>query len=76
VSPLARYFEPVLRILVMLGVTAAALVALFLAWWFAVGSALGYLIYVALRRVLPRRRPPRGTQVIEGEFRVDRDERQ
>lgn len=75
-SPLARYFEPVLRILVMLGVTAAALVALFFAWWFAVGSALGYVIYVALRRVLPRRHPPRGTQVIEGEFRVDRDERQ
>jgi hypothetical protein len=76
VSPLARYFEPVLRILVMLGVTAAALIALFLAWWFAVGSALGYVLYVALRRVLPRRHPPRGRQVIEGEFRVDRDERQ
>jgi uncharacterized protein (DUF58 family) len=75
VSPLARYLESALRILVLLGFSAAALVALFFAWWVAVGAALGYVIYVAARRVLPRTRARAGrTEVIEGEFRVERDE--
>jgi len=75
VSPLARYLESALRILVLLGFSAAALVTLFFAWWVAVGAVLGYGIYVTARRVLPRKRArPGGAGVIEGEFRVERDE--
>jgi len=64
--------------LATLGFVAAGLVALFVMLWLALVAVAGFFLYGVLRRVLPRKRPPGsrgGSQVIEGEFRIERDDR-
>ena len=64
--------------LVTLGVVAAGLVAVFVMLWVALLALAGLFIAAVVRRVVPgkRRRAARaGPEVIEGEFRVERDDR-
>ena len=74
-----EFFRPVLRVLVVVGFIAAGLVALFVAWWVAVAALLCFVLYAAVRRLLPQkpqeaRRGPGGPAVIEGEFRIERED--
>ena len=64
--------------LVTLAFVAAGLVALFVMLWLALVAVIGFFLYAAARRVLPRKRPPGsggGSEVIEGEFRIERNDR-
>jgi Na+-transporting methylmalonyl-CoA/oxaloacetate decarboxylase gamma subunit len=64
--------------LVTLGFVAVGLVALFVMLWLALLAVIGFFFYAVVRRVLPRKRPPEsrgGSQVIEGEFRIERNDR-
>ena len=77
--PMAEIFKFVLRVLVAAGFIAALLFALFVAWWIAVVAVLGFVLYAAVRRLLPRKaqaaqRGAGGAAVIEGEFRIEREE--
>lgn len=64
-------------VIVVLGLVAAGFVALFVLLWVALAAVAVFFISAVLRRVLPRRRRPRpgGPGIIEGEFRVERDDR-
>jgi hypothetical protein len=64
-------------VLVVLGLVAAGLVALFVMLWVALVAVTVLFFNALLRRVLPRKRRPRpgGSEVIEGEFRIERDDR-
>ena len=67
-----------LGVLVTLGFVAAGLVALFVMLWLALIAILGFFLYAAVRRVLPRKRRPGpggDSEVIEGEFRIERSDR-
>jgi 4-hydroxybenzoate polyprenyltransferase len=69
-----------LGVLVTLGFVAAGLVALFVMLWLALIAILGFFLYAAVRRMLPRKRkrrpgPGGGSEVIEGEFRIERNDR-
>ena len=77
----AEFFKSALRVLVAAGFIAAGLVALFVAWWIAVAAVLGFAVYVAVRRMLPRKpphEPQRGSgcrpAVIDGEYRIERED--
>ena len=76
---MAEIFKSVLRVLVTAGFTAAGLAALFVAWWIAVVAVLGFVLCAVVRRLLPHKpqeaqRGAGGPAVIEGEFRVEREE--
>jgi hypothetical protein len=64
----AEFLKSLPRLLLTIALLAAGLVALFVAWWIAAMLVLGLAIYVGVRRLLARRTPPGGTEVIEGEF--------
>jgi len=75
---LAEIRKVLLGVLVTLGFVAAGLVALFVMLWLALIAVVGFFFYAIVRRVLPRERPPSargGSPVIEGEFRIERNER-
>lgn len=76
---LAEIRKVLLGVLVTLGFVAAGLVALFVMLWLALIAVIGFFFYALVRRVLPRkRRPPGsggGSQIIEGEFRIERNDR-
>jgi len=75
---LAEIRKVLMGALVTLGFVAAGLVALLVMLWLALIAVIGFFLYAAMRRVLPRRRPPGsggGSQVIEGEFRIERNDR-
>ena len=76
---MTEFFRSALRVLVTAGFIAAALVALFVASWIAVVGVLGFVLYAAVRRLLPRKprdaqRGADGPAVIEGEFQTVREE--
>lgn len=75
---LAEVRKVLLGALVTLGFVAVGLVALFVMLWLALLAVIGFFFYALVRRVLPGKRPP-GTggspEVIEGEFRVERNDR-
>ena len=74
----AEIRKVLLGALAIVGVVAAGLVAVFVMLWVALVAVAGFFIAAVVRRVLPgkRRRASRGgSQVIEGEFRVERDDR-
>ncbi len=61
--------------LIAAGLVALGLAALFVAWWIAVILVLAFTLYVAVRRMLPRKRAPGGAPaIIEGEFRIERED--
>jgi Flp pilus assembly protein TadB len=64
--------------LATLGVVAAGLVAVLVMLGVALAGLAGFFVAAVVRRVAPgrRRRASRGSpEVIEGEFRVERDDR-
>lgn len=74
---LAELRKLLLGVLVTLGFVAAGLLALFVMLWLALVAVIGFFFYAVYRRVRPRRRPPKpdgGSQVIEGEFRIERND--
>ena len=77
-SPFAEILKVLLGALVILGLVAAGVVALFVGLWLALIAVLGFLLYATVRRILPRKGPPApggGSQIIEGEFRIERNDR-
>jgi len=73
---LAEIRKILLGALVTLGFVAAGLVALLVMLWLALVAVISFFLYAVVRRVLPRKRPPgsrAGSQVIEGEFRIEND---
>jgi hypothetical protein len=65
-------------VLAVLGLVAAGLVALFVMLWVALVAVTVLFFNALLRRVLPRKRRPRpggSPEIIEGEFRIERDDR-
>jgi uncharacterized protein (DUF58 family) len=65
-------------VLVVLGLVAAGFVALFVMLWVALVAVTVLFFNALLRRVLPRKRRPRpggAANIIEGEFRVEPDDR-
>jgi hypothetical protein len=65
-------------VLVVLGLVAAGFVALFVMLWVALVAVIVFFLNAVLRRVLPRKRRPRpggSPEIIEGEFRIERDDR-
>ena len=76
-SPITEFFTSGLRALAIAGIVVAGLVALFVAWWIALAALLCLVIYLAVRRMLPRKpgEAQRGAPaVIEGEFRIERED--
>jgi len=74
----AEIRKVLLGALVTLGFVAVGLVALFVMLWLALVAVISFFLYAVYRRVLPRKRPPGsrgGSQVIEGEFRIERNDR-
>lgn len=74
----AEIRKVLLGALAVVGVVAAGLVAAFMVVWVALAALAGLFIAAVVRRVVPgkRRQAPRaGSEVIEGEFRVERDDR-
>ena len=72
---IAEILKSIPRVLLALGLLALGLIALFVAWWIAVILILGFALYVAVRRVLPRKPAPGGAaEIIEGEFRIERED--
>jgi hypothetical protein len=64
--------------LVVLGSVVVGLVALFVILGFALAAIAVFFLNAVLRRVLPRRRRPRpggDSRILEGEFRIERDDR-
>jgi len=77
-SRFAEIRKVFLGVLVTLGFVAAGFVALFVMLCLALVAVAGFFLYAVFRRVLPRKRPPAsrdGSQVIEGEFRIERNDR-
>ena len=75
---LAEIRKVLLGVLVTLGFVAAGLVALFVMLWLALIAVIGFFLYALVRRVLPPKRRPGsggGSQIIEGEFRIERNDR-
>ena len=75
---LAEIRKVLVGALVTLGFVAAGLVALFVMLWLALIAVISFFLYAIVRRVLPRKRPPGsggGSEVIEGEFRIERNDR-
>lgn len=75
---LAEIRKIFLGMLMTLGVVAAGLVAAFVMLWVALVALAGFYIAAVVRRVVPGKRRPAsraGSEVIEGEFRVERDDR-
>ncbi len=77
-SRIAEIFKAIPRLLLAIGLVAAGLVALFVAWWIAVILILGFALAVAVRRMLSRQPPcsrqpasDGGSAIIEGEFKVE-----
>lgn len=78
-SRVTEFFKSTLVLLVAAGLALAGLVAFFVAWWIAAAAILGFALYVAVRRMFSRRPPdePRsggGPAVIEGEYRIERED--
>ena len=75
---LAEIRKILMGALVTLGFVAAGLVALFVMLWLALIAVIAFFSYALVRRVRPRK-PPRGSggdpEDIEGEFRIERDDR-
>jgi membrane protein implicated in regulation of membrane protease activity len=73
---LSEFFKALPRLLLMVVLLAAGLVALFVAWWIALALILGFAIYIAVRRLLSPKSPGSGKRsaIIEGEFRVERED--
>jgi len=75
-SPLDDILKSIPRVLLTVFLLAAGLIALFVAWWIALALLLGLALYVAVRAVLPRKPPPGGgSEIIEGEYRVEKETR-
>lgn len=71
---IAEIFKAIPRALLIVGVVAAGLMALFVAWWIAVIMILGFSLYVAVLRILarnPAQASGGGPAIIEGEYRVE-----
>jgi EamA domain-containing membrane protein RarD len=72
---IAEILKSIPRVLLAVGLVALGLIALFVAWWIAVLLILGFALYVAVRRVLPRKPASGGAPaIIEGEFRIERED--
>lgn len=74
----AEIRKVLLGALAVVGVVATGLVAAFVVLWVALVALAGFFIAAVVRRLVPgkRRRASRaGSEVIEGEFRVERDDR-
>ncbi len=72
----AEFFKAIPRLLAAVVLAVAGVVALLVAWWIAIAIVLGFAVYLAVRRILPRQPggPGGGADIIEGEYRVERDE--
>ena len=76
---LAKIRKFLLDALATLGFVAVGLIALLVMLWLALIAVIGFFVYGAFQRVLPRKRPPGsrgGSKVIDGEFRVERNDRE
>jgi len=72
---IAEILKSIPRVLAAAGLVALGLIALFVAWWIAVILILGFALYVAVRRILPRKPASGGAPaIIEGEFRIERED--
>jgi len=72
---IAEILKSIPRVLLAVGLVALGLIALFVAWWIAVILVLGFVLYVAVRRVLQSKPASGGAPaIIEGEFRIEREE--
>jgi hypothetical protein len=77
-SQIAEILKSIPRVLLAVGLLAAGLIALFVAWWIAVVLILGFALTIAVRGMLPRKPPPAtggGSEIIEGEYRVEKESR-
>ncbi|MGC2519886.1 MAG: hypothetical protein WA373_12365 [Burkholderiales bacterium] len=75
---IADLFKAIPRVLLTVVLVAAGLVAVLVAWWIAVILILAFALYIAVRRMLPRKPPPSpegGSAIIEGEYRVEDESR-
>lgn len=72
-AQIAEFFKSIPRMLLAVGLVAVGLIALFVAWWIAVILILGFALYVAVRRML-KPAPGGAPAVIEGEFRIERED--
>jgi len=74
-AQIAEILKSIPRVLLAVGLVALGLIALLVAWWIAVILILGFALYVAVRRVLPRKPASGGAPaIIEGEFRIERED--
>jgi hypothetical protein len=78
-SRVPEFFKSTLVLLAAAVLAAAGLVAFFVAWWIAAVAVLAFALYVAVRRVFARApadgaRPGGGPVVIEGEYRIERED--
>jgi len=72
---IAEIIRSIPRVLLGAGIIALGLIALFVAWWIAVILVLAFALWVAVRRMLPRKPGPGGAPaIIEGEFRIERED--
>ena len=73
----AEIRKVLLGALAVVGVVAAGLVAALVALSLALAGIAGLLVHGALRRIAGKGRPPKpgDTRVIEGEYRVEREDR-
>ena len=74
-AQIAEILKSIPRVLLAVGLVALGLIALFVVWWIAVILILGFALYVAVRRVPPRKPASGGAPaIIEGEFRIERED--
>ena len=75
-SQVSEFFKSTLVLLVAAALVAAGLVAFFVAWWIAAIAIVCFALYVAVRRMFSRSAPRSGggPAVIEGEYRVERED--
>ena len=65
----AEFFKALPRVLLTIGLVAAGLVALFVAWWIAVSIVIVLAIWFGVRRlILAHADRPAAPETIEGEF--------
>jgi membrane protein implicated in regulation of membrane protease activity len=77
-SRVSEFFKSTLVLLAAAALAAAGLVAFFVAWWIAAAAVLAFALYVAVRRMFARTPdgggPRGGPAVIEGEYRIERED--
>jgi hypothetical protein len=65
----SEFFKALPHVLATIGIVAAAVVGIFIAWWIAVTIVIVLLVWFGVRRLfLMHADRPAGAEVIEGEF--------